>query len=429
MSGLLNRLTGRADSGPVLDYEEAKNLAEAPSAKDRSALAARPDVPPEILYFLADDPDVNVRRKVAANSATPPHAGIILAGDDDEDVRCNVAQQIGRLAPGLDKQAQDRIGAVVNQVLETLAQDQVTRVRRMLAEELKDAENVPQSVISRLATDANAEIAGLVLEFSPVLDDEILLEIIKGSPETAALSAISRRNLLDAAVSDAVVATHDQQAIASLLSNKSAQIREETLDQLVEEAENVPQWHRPLVDRPTLSARAVSRLAEFVAEKLLTDLENRDDLDPGTAKTVSAQLKQRLRKGWLDDDAEDAASLPARDKDEPAEERVRRLFAEGALTEDLILDALSKGDRSFVIAAIAQLGNFAADAVSKAVSMSSPKGVTAIAWKAGLSMRTAVQLQLRLARVPPLKVLQARDGIDYPLSEDEMLWQIEFFGT
>ena len=60
--------------------------------------------------------------------------------------------------------------------------------------------------------------------------------------------------------------------------------------------------------------------------------------------------------------------------------------------------------------------------------MSSPKGMTALAWNAGLGMRTAVQLQLRLARVPPTKILQARNGIDFPLSEEEMHWQIEFFG-
>ena len=60
--------------------------------------------------------------------------------------------------------------------------------------------------------------------------------------------------------------------------------------------------------------------------------------------------------------------------------------------------------------------------------MSSSKGITALAWNAGLGMRTAVQLQLRLARVPPAKILQARTGVDYPLSEDEMNWQLDFFG-
>lgn len=327
MSGLENRLTGRDTGTTTPDYEKAKKLAKAESAADRSALAARPDTQPEILYFLAEDADVKVRRTVATNSATPPHAGMILARDDDEDVRCNVARQIGRLAPGLDAEATNRIGAVVNEVLETLAQDQVPRVRRILAEELKDAMNVPAAVICRLAKDADAAVACPVLEYSPVLDDEILMEIIQASPETAALSAISRRQSLDTSVSDAVVDTQDQQAIAALLSNKSAQIREETLDRLVEQAEHIPQWHQPLVDRPVLSARAVMRLAEFVADKMLADLESRADLDPETAKAVSATLKQRLRNDWLDDNPDDSVVLPDMDTDEPAEDRVQRLVA------------------------------------------------------------------------------------------------------
>jgi uncharacterized protein (DUF2336 family) len=429
MSGLESRLTGRETGGKLLDYEEAKTLAKAASATDRTVLAARPDAPPEILYFLADDSDVGVRRTVAANTMTPPHAGVVLASDTDEDVRCNVAQQIGRLAPALDADARNRIGAVVNQILETLAQDQVSRVRGMLAEELKDAQNVPETVIRRLATDTDASVSGLVLEFSPILSDELLMEIIEGSPESAALSAIARRQILDQTVSDAVVATQDQPAITELLSNKSAQIREETLDQLVAQAEQVPQWHQPLVERPILSAVAVTGLAEYVSDKLLTDLEKRDDLDPETAKTVSAALKQRLRNDWLDDDSDDAVTLPEMDKDEPADQRVSRLVAEGTLSEALIIDALGKGDRSFVIAALAGLGEISADLVSKAVSMRSAKGITAVTWKAGLGMRSAVQLQLRLAHVPPTKILQAREGIDYPLSEDELRWQIDFLGN
>jgi uncharacterized protein (DUF2336 family) len=329
----------------------------------------------------------------------------------------------------LDADARNRIGAVVNQILETLAQDQVSRVRGMLAEELKDAQNVPETVIRRLATDTDASVSGLVLEFSPILSDELLMEIIEGSPESAALSAIARRQILDQTVSDAVVATQDQPAITELLSNKSAQIREETLDQLVAQAEQVPQWHQPLVERPILSAVAVTGLAEYVADKLLTDLEKRDDLDPETAKTVSAALKQRLRNDWLDDDSDDAVTLPEMDKDEPADQRVSRLVAEGTLSEALIIDALGKGDRSFVIAALAGLGEISADLVSKAVSMRSAKGITAVTWKAGLGMRSAVQLQLRLAHVPPTKILQAREGIDYPLSEDEPRWQIDFLGN
>ena len=53
------------------------------------------------------------------------------------------------------------------------------------------------------------------------------------------------------------------------------------------------------------------------------------------------------------------------------------------------------------------------------------KAVTAVSWQAGLSMRTAIQIQLRRAKIPSSKLLNAKDGIDYPLDEEELRWQLE----
>ncbi len=46
-----------------------------------------------------------------------------------------------------------------------------------------------------------------------------------------------------------------------------------------------------------------------------------------------------------------------------------------------------------------------------------------------MSMRTAVDLQTKLARIEPGAVLYAKDGLDYPLSEDELRWRLELFTT
>ena len=57
----------------------------------------------------------------------------------------------------------------------------------------------------------------------------------------------------------------------------------------------------------------------------------------------------------------------------------------------------------------------------------SAKGVTALAWKAGCTIRFASQLQLRLGGIAPSQVLNPRGGSDYPLSPEEMDWQLDFF--
>jgi hypothetical protein len=55
--------------------------------------------------------------------------------------------------------------------------------------------------------------------------------------------------------------------------------------------------------------------------------------------------------------------------------------------------------------------------------------VTALAWRANLSMRQALQLQLRVAHIPPTAALNPRGGTDYPLTPAEMEWQLGLFGT
>ena len=54
-----------------------------------------------------------------------------------------------------------------------------------------------------------------------------------------------------------------------LLANPSAQVREETLDLIVQRAPGRPRWHAPLVERPTLPARLAAKIAAFVADALL----------------------------------------------------------------------------------------------------------------------------------------------------------------
>ena len=82
--------------------------------------------------------------------------------------------------------------------------------------------------------------------------------------------------------------------------------------------------------------------------------------------------------------------------------------------------AILTGRVDFVIEALTLRSELTAEVVRKIINTASPKAVTALAWKANLSMRTAIQLQSRSARIPPKKMLNARLGTDYPLTPEEM---------
>lgn len=400
------------------DYEDTKAQARSVDPDVRRRLAQRPDVRPEILYFLAEDPAPDVRRAIAANAATPRQADMLLARDVDAGVRGELARKIALLLPDLSGDRLNQVQRMTLDVLEALARDQAAQVRQVLAETLKDLAHVPEEVINRLARDVEIRVAGPVLRHSPILTDEDLLDIIRTGPTAGALTAIAERGSVAARVSEAIARTTDEAAIAALLANPSAQIREETLDYILDMAPSHEPWHAPLVRRPRLPARAAARLAQFVTETLLRELARREDLDPATAREIARTVQSRL-----------APAAPAPEAREPALDRVRRMAHAGELDETAVSSALAAGDRAFALHALAELSGLSLSVVERILGAHSARGVIALVWRAGLSMRLAVQAQLRLAHIPPQSVLNARDGVGFPMTEDEMTWQLGFFGA
>mgnify|MGYP002624662478 CR=1 FL=1 len=409
---------GRRKLPKDLSYEESRELAENGSDTTRADLAMRVDIRPEVLYFLAEDPSSEVRRRIAANAQTPRQADLILARDGDEAVRAELATKIAKLTEADGEGAQAKAQRFVEETLEVLARDQATRVRQILAEALKSVADAPPQVIQLRARYADVMVACPVLEFSPLLSERDLLEIIASSGVSSRLCAISRRSNLGEAISDAIVQRDDRKAIAELLANKSAQIREETLDSLIDASVQETAWQPPLVERPVLPAAAVKKLAGFVAESLLKKLQNRSDLDERTAAAVAEVVRRRIEEG----------EFVAEEKVDPAVEAAK-LKKAGKLNNEVVGDAVLAGKRDFVRHALALMAEVQIDFVDRVLHGHSAKGITALAWKAGCTMRVALQLQTNMGGIPPKKALNPRNGSEFPLSSEEMEWQLDFFAS
>lgn len=404
-------------------YETAKKIARSGDAEARRKLAEREDVQPELLYYLAEDDEPEVRRAIAQNTATPPHADFILATDLHESVREGLAGKLAGLVPDIDGATFGRLHKLTRQTIATLARDELPRVRAIMSEALAELDGkVPEEfkkLVQALAADEVLEVASPVLERSPLLSERDILSIITSGPPDGALAIVAKRAGLGETLADFVVEHGDENAVTQLLANESAQIREETLDRILDKAPEVEQWHDPLVRRPQLSVQVTMRIAGFVARSLLDVLLSRSDLDPETAEVVRAIVSGRIESDIPADGEGD-------EEEDPADE-ARRLHGEGQLDEGRLMDAINSGKRRFATSALAARANMTYENARDLLATRSAKAVTALAWKAGLEMRDAIQVQLRLAGVSPQSALYARDGTDYPLSEEDLEWQLEFF--
>ena len=76
-----------------------------------------------------------------------------MALDSDADVRGGLAQKIAHVAPDLSAEASEKVRVQTYEALEMLANDQITKVRAILSEALKDVVDAPPDIIKRLAND------------------------------------------------------------------------------------------------------------------------------------------------------------------------------------------------------------------------------------------------------------------------------------
>ncbi len=302
-----------------------------------------------------------------------------LLANPSADIRAEIA---GKIA-GQHAQLSDSQRKLAEDIFRLMVKDAEVRVRQALSRQLKENHLVPHDVALTLARDVDA-VALPILEFSEVLTDEDLVEIVRSqSPEKQV--AVAKRAHLSANVADALVDSHNEAAVASLVSNKGAELSEATLRRVVDEYASSDAVGMPLIERGGLPVTVAERLMARVSEDLRLALMARDDLSPETVATLLIQAREMAVLGLADSDT-DVFKL------------VDHLFRNGRLTPSIILRAVCMGDMTFFETAIAKLARIKLENARTLIHDAGKRGFEALFDKAGLpkafftAMRAAIDV-------------------------------------
>jgi uncharacterized protein (DUF2336 family) len=256
-----------------------------------------------------------------------------------------------------------------------LLDDPSPLVREALACALAFSEEAPPPVILALAAD-QPEVAGWVLEYSPLLMDADLVDVVAtGSPPTQI--AIARRADMPCAVAAAIAEVGSAAACLVLIENPQAEIVAFSLD------------------------RIVARHGHLAAirEAMLA----RDDLPAPTRQALVAKLSQTLAgfvaaRAWLQEDHAQRIAKEACEKAtvtlaavSPVSEippLIRHLRESGQLTAGLVLRALLSGNLEMFEQALAELSDLPIARVSALVHDRRGAGFRALYERAGLPAST-----------------------------------------
>lgn len=341
------------------------------------------------------------KRNLVADQNTPTKALTLMVRDPDQDIRRILTARLAKILPTLSASEQVDMYDLTVGAIRSLAEDQVTTVRVALATALKDIAKTPHAIARQLADDAERTVAEPILRYSLSLSDQDLLELISQHPQDWHPVTIAQRNRLSEQLGDAIAHTDNVPAGNALLRNDGAIVGPEARKTFGRK----PAYQQELKARDGLSRR-LRQEWHGVTDKLLNDfLQDTAHLDKKTTEKVLKKVHQHM--GTQDN---------------------LKTKAPSQLDEEDITEALKLGENNIVIEALAARGRISVNSVKRMIDAGNGRAVIALCVKCTMPMSFAVMMQTKLARVPAPKMVYPKDGDKCPLTQDELVWQWEFFG-
>ncbi len=272
----------------------------------------------------------------------------ILANNPSPSQRADLAQKI---AVSFDAEAFSAPeNNIAKDILRLLAHDVEVTVRKALSESLAHSMLAPHDVIVALANDV-AEVALPVLQYSGLLTEQELIEIVRSSREVVKWAAIARRETVPKDLSDALAATNDQKVLYTLLYNKGAILSDPLISDRWDSLTGNPSLLEALVHRGGLSVCIAERLFATVTDELKQHLAKHYRLPLALVDENSEDIREWTTLGMLLPEGKD----PRTEKE--VEQLAHQLYVNNRLTYSLIIRSLSTGEFDFFEAAMARLAN------------------------------------------------------------------------
>lgn len=154
--------------------------------------------------------------------------------------------------------------AVAEDIFRLLMKNAETHVRAALADNLKLSGNVPHDIVVSMAKDVE-EVSLPVLQFSDVLSEADLLEIVQSSNDEAKHLAIAGRETVSEKISDALVEKGSEKVVTTLVKNEGAQIAENTFNKIVDRHAENEAIVQSMIERGSLPIAVAEKMMEKVS--------------------------------------------------------------------------------------------------------------------------------------------------------------------
>lgn len=218
----------------------------------------------------------------------------VLNGDSNIVERDQLFRNMAQLYSYVSDRCDDEQVAQYDEVLCQLAELVETEARAHVAKLLAPLDRAPGNVVVKLAND-EIQVAQPLLEFSNVLSDDDLIEIVMNQSEDHRV-AIAGRQQVTERVGDAIVEHGQTASVQRLVRNANAELGPQALGRLVERATTDAEIAADLRGREDIDWKSLGGRINIVGDKVMETIAAIDPkIDPVTVGKVSAVVYNRMR--------------------------------------------------------------------------------------------------------------------------------------
>ncbi len=273
-------------------------------------------------------------------------------------------------------------------------------VRVDIAERLSSVANAPRSLVGRLARENEISVAGPLLRRSPVIDEQVLIEIAREKGQEHLL-AMAERRALPAALTDVMVRRGDREVVRRTAGNAGASFSQSGYATLIKRANQDGVLTLTVGQRDDLSGE---QLKELLAGSI--DVIRRRLLD-----VVKPERQTAIRQAMTDISGLMAPVEGKRDF-EPAQRAILALHEAGDLNESALLNFAKAYKYEESIAALSAMSGVKIATLDRLISDDRYDPILIVSKTIGLewaSVRALILLRLGANRVPsPADIESAR---------------------
>ncbi len=252
-----------------------------------------------------------------------------------------------------------------------LLDDPSPLVRRAMADVFASSQKAPPVIVHALASD-QPEVALPLIERSPLLSDEELIDLVKAGKPSVQI-AIANRPLITVALAATIAETGCSDACLALLENSDAEITLSSVERIVARFGHVAAIRENLLARDDLPMPLRQALLSKLSQTLAGFVAERQWLGPEHAEYAAREACEKA-----------TVALAADTPYEELPDLVRHLRESGQLTAGMLLRALLSANFVLVEEALAELADVPADKVSIHLHERTTAGLRALYRKAAL---------------------------------------------